>query len=422
MDLRTYMLTKKESIKGLRIEERNIEINENKNFITSIVGPRRAGKTYFLYGLIRRRNLKDEDFVLLNFEEPVEIKDLDEAILGHHEVYNKEPTYLFLDEVQGLVGWEKHVYSLYERKRYFIFITGSSSKILSKEIATQLRGRAIPLHVFPFSFKEVLRVNKLELKKYYSSYELAKIRYLLSSCIKRGFFPDIVLGNIEPFTFFKEYLDLVIYRDIIERFGIRNRYALEFFLKSCISSNTSLVSVYKIFNTLKSQGIKISKKTLYAFQKIIEDINFGFFLKKFDWSKRKTELSLPKFYLVDNAIYTYFEREDAGKLMENIVFLELVKKNLVPNENIFYWRSNRGDEIDFVIKKDAQIEELIQVTYASGKDEIERREIEALIKASAELICNNLLVITWNYEDELVFDNIKIKFLPLWKWLSMVTI
>lgn len=416
------MLTKKESIKGLRIEERNIEINENKNFITSIVGPRRAGKTYFLYGLIRRRNLKDEDFVLLNFEEPVEIKDLDEAILGHHEVYNKEPTYLFLDEVQGLVGWEKHVYSLYERKRYFIFITGSSSKILSKEIATQLRGRAIPLHVFPFSFKEVLRVNKLELKKYYSSYELAKIRYLLSSCIKRGFFPDIVLGNIEPFTFFKEYLDLVIYRDIIERFGIRNRYALEFFLKSCISSNTSLVSVYKIFNTLKSQGIKISKKTLYAFQKIIEDINFGFFLKKFDWSKRKTELSLPKFYLVDNAIYTYFEREDAGKLMENIVFLELVKKNLVPNENIFYWRSNRGDEIDFVIKKDAQIEELIQVTYASGKDEIERREIEALIKASAELICNNLLVITWNYEDELVFDNIKIKFLPLWKWLSMVTI
>ncbi|MEM3385209.1 MAG: ATP-binding protein [Nitrososphaeria archaeon] len=422
MDLRTYMLTKKESIKGLRIEERNIEINENKNFITSVVGSRRAGKTYFLYGLIRRRNLKDEDFVLLNFEEPVEIKDLDEAILGHHEVYNKEPTYLFLDEVQGLVGWEKHVYSLYERKRYFIFITGSSSKILSKEIATQLRGRAIPLHVFPFSFKEVLRVNKLELKKYYSSYELAKIRYLLSSCIKRGFFPDIVLGNIEPFTFFKEYLDLVIYRDIIERFGIRNRYALEFFLKSCISSNTSLVSVYKIFNTLKSQGIKISKKTLYAFQKIIEDINFGFFLKKFDWSKRKTELSLPKFYLVDNAIYTYFEREDAGKLMENIVFLELVKKNLVPNENIFYWRSNRGDEIDFVIKKDAQIEELIQVTYASGKDEIERREIEALIKASAELICNNLLVITWNYEDELVFDNIKIKFLPLWKWLSMVTI
>ncbi|MEM0053438.1 MAG: ATP-binding protein [Nitrososphaeria archaeon] len=412
------MLTKKESIKGLRIEERNIEINENKNFITSVVGPRRAGKTYFLYGLIRRRNLKDEDFVLLNFEEPVEIKDLDEAILGHHEVYNKEPTYFFLDEVQGLVGWEKHVYSLYERKRYFIFITGSSSKILSKEIATQLRGRAIPLHVFPFSFKEVLRVNKLELKKYYSSYELAKIRYLLSSCIKRGFFPDIVLGNIEPFTFFKEYLDLVIYRDIIERFGIRNRYALEFFLKSCISSNTSLVSVYKIFNTLKSQGIKISKKTLYAFQKIIEDINFGFFLKKFDWSKRKTELSLPKFYLVDNAIYTYFEREDAGKLMENIVFLEFVKKNFVPNEEIFYWRSSRGDEVDFVIKKDAQIRELIQVAYASGKDEIERRAIEALIKASVELRCNDLLVITWNYEDELVFDNMKIKFLPLWKWLT----
>lgn len=389
-----------------------------KNFIISIIGPRRAGKTYFLYDLIRKRRLKDEEFIFLNFEEPVEVRELDEAIIAHHEIYGKEPIYVFLDEVQSFNNWEKHVYFLYERKRYYVFITGSSSKLLGKEIATQLRGRAIPLYVFPFSFAEVWRINKMEFKKYYSSYELARIRHLLSSCLKHGFFPDAVLGNVDPFGFFKEYLDLVIYRDVIERFGIRNRYALEFFLRSCISSNTSLFSVYKVFNSLKSQGIKISKKTLYAFQKIVEDVNFGFFLKKFEWSKKKVELSMPKFYLIDNALYTYFQREDLGKLLENIVFLELIKNGFAPNGDFFYWRNAQGDEVDFVMKEGIRIKNLIQVTYSSGKDEIDKREIEALIKASVKLKCKDLLIITWDYEDELRLENRRVRFLPLWKWLT----
>ncbi|MBO3840303.1 MAG: DUF4143 domain-containing protein [Thermoproteota archaeon] len=138
---------------------------------------------------------------------------------------------------------------------------------------------------------------------------------------------------------------------MIERFGIRNRHTLEFFLKSCISSNSSIFSVHKVFNSLKPQGVKISNKTLYAFQRTVEDVNFGFFLKKFEWSRRKVELSLPKFYLVNNAIYNYFERENLGKTLENVVFLELIKKGLNPNENLFYWRGAQGYEIDFLIKK-----------------------------------------------------------------------
>jgi len=418
MDLKTYMLTKKESIRGLQVHERAIEARKSKNFITSIIGPRRAGKTYFVYDLIRRAGLGEEDFVLINFEEPLEIRELDEAIVEHHEIYGREPTYIFLDEVQSFKDWEKHVYSLYERKKYYLFVTGSSSRLLSREIATRLRGRAIPLYVFPFSFKEVLKINGLELKKYYSYYEEAKMRHLLSSCLKRGFFPDVVLGNIDPFDFFKEYLDLVIYRDIVDRFGIRNRHSLKAFLKSCISSNTSPFSVHKVFNSLKSQGAKVSKKTLYAFQKIVEDINFGFFLRKFEWSRRKIELSMPKFYLVDNAIYTYFEREDAGKLLENIVFLELVKRGFKPNENLFYWRDLQGDEVDFILKEGNRVSSLIQVTYASDRDEIKEREIKPLIKVSTELECNNLSVVTWSYEEDLRLENKRIRFTPLWKWLT----
>lgn len=415
MDLRTYMLTKKEVIRGLRVEDRTVDAKENKNFITSVIGPRRAGKTYFIYNLIRRRGLRDEDFILMNFEEPIEMRELDEAIAWHHEIYGREPSYIFLDEIQGLSGWEKQVYSLYERKRYYIFITGSSSRLLSREIATQLRGRAVPLYIYPFSFEEVLRISEIERKRYYSTYDSARIRRLLSLCLKDGFFPDVVLRNIEPMRFFREYLDLVIYRDIIDRFGIKNRHSLELFLRHCISSNSSLFSVHKVFNSLKSQGVRTSKKTLYSFQKIVEDVNFGFFLRKFDWSRRKVEMSLPKFYLVDNGIYSYFEREDMGRLMENVVLLELVKRELVPNEDIFYWRSSQGEEVDFVVGRPAK--KLIQVTYASGMDEVERREVRALIKAGEELKCGNLLVITWDYEGSLESEGRAVRFIPLWKWI-----
>ncbi len=418
MDIRTYMLTKKEILKSLDVKERIKDVKESESFITSIIGPRRSGKTYFIYDLIKKRGLEDEEFILINFEEPVEIKEMDEAILSHHEIYGKEPKYVFLDEVQGMKNWEKHVYSLYERKRYRIFITGSSSKLLSREIATQLRGRAIPIYIYPFSFEEVARIAGINIRKYYSLYDIAKMRNLLSYRLKDGFFPDVVLGKIEPLTFFSEYLDLVIYKDIVERFGIRNTYPLEFFLKYCISSNSSFFSVHKVFNTLKSQGIRISKKTLYSFRKIIEDVSFGFFLKKFDWSRRKIEMSMPKFYLIDNGIYTYFEGENRGRLIENLVFLELVKRGFVPNENIFYWRSSGGEEVDFVLRGRSGIKELLQVTYASSRDEVERRELRSLIKASWQLNCDRLLVITWDYEDTVELEGKKISFVPLWKWIS----
>jgi predicted AAA+ superfamily ATPase len=416
MDLRSYMLTRKEVLKGLDVKERLIEVRENRNFIVSVVGPRRAGKTYFLYHLIRKRGLKDEDFVLINFEEPVALKELDEALAVHQEIYGREPSYIFLDEVQAFKGWERHVYALFERKRYYIFVTGSSSKLLSREIATQLRGRAFPVYVYPFSFRETLRARGVAESEHYSVYGEAQVRHLLSLCLRNGFFPDIVLGNIEPHRFFREFIDLVVYRDIIERFGLRNWRALEMFLESCISSNAALFSVHKVYNSLRSQGLRVSKKTLYAFQKIVEDVNFGFFLRKLEPSRRKAAASIPKFYLVDNGIYTYFEGENLGRLTENVVFLELVKRGYTPNVDLFYWRSARGEEVDFVVREGGRVK-LIQVTYASGSDEVDRRELEALAKASRSLGSPNLEVVTWSYEDTLEIEGRKIAFVPLWKWV-----
>ena len=239
---------------------------------------------------------------------------------------------------------------------------------------------------------------------------------MLSLCLRNGFPPDIVLGNIEPLRFFREFIDLVVYRDIIERFGLRNWRALEMFLESCISSNAALFSVHKVYNSLKSQGLRVSKKTLYAYQKIVEDLNFGFFLRKLEPSRGKAAASIPKFYLIDNGIYTYFKGENLGRLMENVLFLELVKMGVHAQRRPLLLERARGGEVDFVAGKGGKAK-LIQVTYAGGLDEVERRELEALVKASRSLGSANLKVVTWSYEDALDVEGRKVSFIPLWKWL-----
>ena len=411
-EILTYLVDRKKDLNSLDIKERDIKVNLTKEFILTIVGPRRAGKTYFLYHLIKN-NLKDEEYLFVNFEE---ISDhLDVFLDKHREIYGKDPSYIFLDEVQGLPNWEKEVYKIYERKKFFIFITGSSSKLLSKEIATQLRGRSLKINIFPFSFKEILKINNLK-KKNYSSEDLGRIKKLLRSCIKEGCFPNIVLKEVEPPKFISELIDIVVFKDIIERYGVENRIALEFFIKNAISSNSNIFSVNKVYNSAKSQQIKVSKNTLYQFQKFLEDVNTIFFLKKYSRSIRKTEASLPKTYVIDNGMYSFTTyKYDFGILMESFVFQELLKCGYEPNKNFFYFSD--GYEIDFVLLDKERIRQLIQVTYASAGDEIEEREIKSLIKASETLKCNNLLVITWDYENEEIIDKKKIRYLPLWRWL-----
>ncbi|KAA0004433.1 MAG: ATP-binding protein [Thermoplasmata archaeon] len=417
MEAKEYLINKKEELKGIKVVPRDLKVRFTKNFIASIIGPRRAGKTFFLYDLIKERKLKESEFCFVNFEEPVEIKDPLKLPFLHQEIYGKEPKFLFFDEIQELRNWEKVIYSLYEKKRYFISITGSSSKLLSKEIVTQLRGRTISYFIYPFSFSEILRVKEVKTEEILSAYKISKIKNLLMNCLNKGCFPDIVLENILPSIFFRDYFTLIIFKDMMERYGIRKRYLLEFFLKSLISSFSKGFSINKIFNTLKSQNVKSSKTTLYNFQKIVEDVGFAFLLKKYEKSLRKIEMSIPKVYIVDNGIASFLEgKVEMGKLMENFVFLELVKRGFEPNREIFYWKDYQQREVDFVLKKGSKAKQLVQVTYASERDEIGNREIKSLLKAGELLKCKNLICITWDYEEEKVTGKRKIRFIPLWKW------
>jgi len=398
------------------IVPRELKVPLRSNFIISIIGPRRAGKTYFLFSLLQ----KLKNTVYLNFEDTrlsqVNYKEIRDLIRVFIEVYGKTPKNLLLDEIQNVQDWERIIRELHDLKKYKILLTGSSSKLLSKEIATRLRGRALSFTLLPFSFTEFLEFKQITLKKYYSKDEEAKIKNLLREYLELGGFPDVV-KNEQKLNILKEYSDLILFRDFIERHKIRNLEFARTLHTFMIQNFTKEVSIKKLYNKLRL-SVKVGKDTVYDYVTRLEDTMFFFFLRRFS-KKVHLRASWPKkIYLCDTGIVkTVKFSPDHGKLMENIVFLTLMRqKNVNPLLELYYIKL--GDaEVDFVVKEGVKVKQLIQVTYASTPEDIEQREVKALLKADKELECNDFLVITWDYEEEKIINDKKVRFIPLWKWL-----
>ena len=425
MNFKQYLIDKKSYIKKIEIQERELDISPNIAFITSLVGPRRAGKTYQIYNFIKRRKLKDGDYVFVNFEDD-EIfglgrDDILNSILYHIEIYGTQPRYMFFDEVQAFEGWERIIYTLYERKQYSIVITSSSSKLLSREIATQLRGRSIPVLILPFSFSEFIKLKGIEPGRDMDSETISTIKNALLQYLKYGGFPDIVLGNIVPEKFFMEYIDVLILKDVIEREHIRNIYVVKFLSNAILASYSREFSVHKNYLQLKSNGIKTSKLAIYNYLYYFEDAFFCFFLSKFDFSIKKSVIASKKIFLNDVGIAGRYatHSNDTGRLMENAVFLELKRRFYESDKEIYYWKDYSGREVDFIIKKGNRVEQLIQVTYASGINDIEKRELLGLGVAGNSLKCNNMIIITWDYDGTVYTKKTEagINCISLWKWL-----
>ncbi|MEM5855734.1 MAG: ATP-binding protein [Candidatus Aenigmatarchaeota archaeon] len=406
----------------LRVEmiPRELKVPLTSNFIISLIGPRRAGKTYYFFSLANQVR----DFTYLNFEDSrlygARYDEIREILRTFIELYGREPKYLFFDEVQNVEKWEIIVRELHDLKKYRIFLTGSSSKLLAKEIATQLRGRTLSFLLLPFSFREYLVAKKVSLEKYLSKDKQAKLKNLLRDYLEFGGFPDVVM-NKEKLNILKEYSDLILFRDFIERHKVKNIELARFIHSFIIQNFSNEISVRSIFNKLKSMKIKISKDSVYNYVEKLEDTVFFFFLKRFSKKVHLREAWPRKVYSCDTGIAKIVRfSPDYGRLMENCVFLELIReKNKNPLAEVFYLKLN-NKEIDFLIKVGEKIHQLIQVSYASNRDEIEKKDIDSLVKGASELKCNNLLFLTWDYEEEIKVENKKIVFKPLWKWLLKV--
>jgi len=389
----------------------------------SIIGPRRAGKTFSMFqviGELLRNGIDKSRILYVNLESDLligcTVEDLRNMLNIFYEIYPENrgrKIYLFLDEVQNVPYWERFVRNLVDSGGIQVYVSGSSSKLLSIEVATSLRGRTLPYYIYPFNFKEFLRAKGFEVEKYLSSSKKATLLNLLQKYME-GSYPEVVLFEKEREKVLKEIFDVTIYRDIIERFRVKNIRVLRLMVKGLVSS--TYFSIHKFYNYIKSLGMKVSKNTLYNYVEYFSDSLVLYTLRKYSRSYKEVEQTIPKIYFVDNGLLIINGVENASRLMENLFFSELLKKGFTPNENLFYFYSN-NKEVDFVITSGGKVKQLIQVCYNIDDFNTKEREISALVKASKELDCSNLTIITWDYEGVEKHGGRRIKFLPLWKWL-----
>ena len=397
---------------------REVEVKLPKSRALAIVGPRRAGKTFFLFQLWGELDPERRRSLYVNFEDPrlvgATAEDLMEMLRSYYSltsVPKGEKLLFLLDEVQVVDGWERFVRYVLDMG-HRVILTGSSSRLLSKEIATVLRGRAITLNLYPFSLSEVLRVRGLE--KVLPGLEArGKLLGVIRECLEWGSYPEVVFQPELRREILREILDVTIYRDIVERWRVDNLKALRFLFKLLASS--SHTSVTKLHSTMKSLGIAVGKPTLANYLEYLNDALVLFPLRAYVKSEKKKELLGFKPYFVDNGLLKVLGVSDRGRLLENLVFTELLKRGLRPNEDLFFYVTGSSREVDFIIPG----EELIQVSWKLHTENRER-ELAALVEASAETGIRELTVVTWERgkEKKGELGGRVVKFLPVEEWIK----
>ncbi len=395
------------------------------NMIVTIIGIRRVGKSFIIRQVANRlsKRVSKNEILIINFEDRRFPLLDDYGLQQIFEVYLKNlnprsTPYVFLDEVHKVRNWEKWVRTIHELREAKVIVSGSTSQLIKEDLATLLTGRHLDIEVFPLSFREFLKFKGLELRdKLDIISKRIEIKKLLDEYIEYGGFPEVVLSNNKK-EILLTYFEDIITKDIVQRYRVFKINDLLALARFYLTNIASLIT----FNSIK-EFINLSVDTIETFTKYLESVYLIFFIKKFSWSVKQQEKAARKIYSIDtglsNAIGFRF-LENKGKMMENLVAIELLKRaKKDPLQEIYYWRDYQENEVDFVVKEGLKVKTLIQVTYASGKDDIKKRELRSLIKAGNKLNCKDMLVITWDYEDYLEQDENVIRFIPLWKWLLM---
>jgi predicted AAA+ superfamily ATPase len=294
--------------------------------------------------------------------------------------------------------------------------------MLSKEIATSLRGKALTYLMLPLSFKEYLEVQKIHLEKdfQYKDQSIEVKKHFLNY-LKYGGFPEIVLSDSLELKnrLINSYFDSVLYKDLVDRLKLKNLKLVDITLKYILNSFGNTFSISSFEDYLKSNKIGYSLEDLYSIFRGIQDVFMACFVKQYFKSFKKSEFSKSKIYLFDTS-YAHFltnESEDYGRILENIVFIDLFRRaGNIDNNNLFYYKSKDDEECDFVISDKDKIKKVIQVTYLFNYKTRER-EIRGLVKAMDFFNLKEGLILTYEQEEEFKLNGKKIIVKPVWKWL-----
>ena len=390
--------------------ERSINSEKLSNpLIKVILGPRRAGKSFFALHFLKKHG----NFGYVNFDDEkiVGAEDYDAIVEAMNAVYGNPKNVLF-DEIQNLPKWELFANRL-QRKGMNLIITGSNSHVLSKELSTHLTGRHLLINILPFSFKEYLELKKEQLTSHQIKEELEKF-------IVTGGYPEPLIRNLNYKDYLLTLFNSIVYKDIVKRFDIRSPSGIDdlaYYLLSNIAKEYSYTSLSK---TTKVKSVHTLKKYI----NYLEEAFIFFSITKFSYKVKEQITSNKKIYCIDNGFVTakgFNFSDNFGRLYENLVAIELKKQEIDGKINLYFWKNPQQEEVDFVVKEGIKIKQLIQVCYNLENKETKDREIRALLKASAELKCRDLLIVNSNKEaeEEAEWFGIKgrIKFIPLWKWL-----
>ena len=394
---------------------RDFIFEEFGNYV--FVGIRRAGKSYLLYQRIQQLlslGTGWDEMLYINFEDErltgMGAEDLNLLLEVHLEMYGKKPI-LFLDEVQNIPGWEKFARRLADAK-YRVYITGSNAKMLSNEIQSTLGGRYIPVHVYPYSFKEFLVANHIPATANHLLSTKGKTEVLrkFNNYFYFGGFPESALLSAK-----RDYLTSVYQKiylgDIAARYGILNTFALRILFKKLAESIKQPTSFTRLANIVSSTGAKVGTNTVIQYIEYAKDAWLVNSIPNIA-AKLVDKESNPKYYFTDNGILNLFLLDGETSLLENMVAVNLLRRYGRDDALFFY---NKGVEVDFYIPDTYTA---IQVCYSlDNSDGTMDREVKALLKITEVLECRKLLIITRDDERKFEVGGKEIEVTPIWKWL-----
>jgi predicted AAA+ superfamily ATPase len=387
---------------------RKARFSELQGKVDVAIGMRRTGKTYFLYQNIR--GLLDDGvaasrILYLNFEDdrllPADSKKLSTFVdffYQEHPENHNELCYLFFDEIQNVEGWPRLVRRLLDTKEVRIYLTGSSAKLLSKEIATSLRGRSIATEIWPYSLSEYLAATGAEkavVPKGGAALDRARRR--LSDYIAFGGFPEVAsMEHLSRLRVLQDYADVVLFRDVVERHHITNIPVAKYLLRTLLRNASKMLSVNKLFADLRSQGIKVSKNTLYEYIDHFQDAYLCFRVPMWSDSFRKSWTNPQKTYAIDTALAQAFNSDfskNLGQMFENLVYLDLRRAGY----EVYYYLTATRREVDFLAKDPLGNIHLFQVSALLQDESTKEREQRALTEAEQELGVSGRIVTMENY-------------------------
>ncbi|MBQ6306177.1 MAG: ATP-binding protein [Bacteroidales bacterium] len=392
-----------------RRSNQDMDLLLNSHLIKLITGPRRVGKSTQALLMLRNRN-----FAYLNFDSQ-QLLDTWDANLVMRMLDDVYPgyEYLLLDEVQNLDAWDLWVSELYRLGKNLV-ITGSNAKMLSSEMATALTGKYLKVEMLPFSLEEFFDWNKLDLSKL-NHEQQADASALMDDYLRNGGYPEVVASRQLTRTYLDTLFDSIVWKDVAKRHSVRNVTDLNDLALYLVSNFCNPVSANELTEELGFSSVNTTKK----FMDYLHEPYLFYYLPRYNNKLKLMKKAPRKVYVVDNgfvAAKAFSLSDNLGRLLENQVFVELLRQGYDTDKTMFYYRSRNDKEVDFVLRKGAHIDRLVQVCYDMSNAKTEKREVDSLLECAEELNCSTLVIVTNNEERSIEKDGYRINVVPVAKW------